>query len=69
MFTMARPSISKFLERAVMVEFSMIPEAKDGHPMVEAVTTPAITFCPYKDLKSVILLFLFSKKKTRLKVP
>ena len=59
LFTMARPSISKFLERAVMVEFSMIPEAKDGHPMVEAITTPAITFCPYKDLKSAILSLWF----------
>ena len=48
---MAMPSVSKFLERAVMVEFSIIPEAQDGHPTVEAVTTPAITFCPYRDLK------------------
>ena len=50
---MALPSIRKYLERAVMVEISKIPEANNGQPIVEPIVTPAITFCPFKNLKSV----------------
>ena len=50
---MALPSIRKYLERAVMVEISKIPEANNGQPIVEPILTPAITFCPFKNLKSV----------------
>ena len=53
MFSMAQPSIKKYLEKAVMVEISKIPEAKNGQPIVEPLVTPAITFCPFKNLKSV----------------
>ena len=48
---MAWPSIEKYLDRGVMVEISKIPEAEDGQPRLEPIATPAITFCPYKDLK------------------
>ena len=51
---MALPSIRKYLERAVMVEISKIPEANNGQPIVEPILTPAITFCPFKNLKSVL---------------
>ena len=53
LFSMALPSIRKYLERAVMVEISKIPEANNGQPIVEPIVTPAITFCPFKNLKSV----------------
>ena len=45
------PSITKYLERAVMVEISKIPEANNGQPIVEPILAPAITFCPFKNLK------------------
>ena len=48
---MAMPSVEKFLERGVMVEVSTLPLAKDGQPTLEPVTAPAVTFCPYKQLK------------------
>ena len=48
---MAMPSVEKFLERGVMVEVSTLPLAKNGQPTLEPVTAPAVTFCPYKDLK------------------
>ena len=51
LFSMALPSIRKYLERAVMVEISKIPEANNGQPIVEPILTPAITFCPFKNLK------------------
>ena len=51
MFSMALPSIRKYLERAVMVEISKIPEANNGQPIVEPILAPAITFCPFKNLK------------------
>ena len=51
LFSMALPSIRKYLERAVMVEISKIPEANNGQPIVEPIVTPAITFCPFKNLK------------------
>ena len=51
LFSMALPSIRKYLERAVMVEISKIPEANNGQPIVEPIATPAITFCPFKKLK------------------
>ena len=48
---MALPSITKYLERAVMVEVSKIPEAENGQPRLEPVAPPLLTFCPYKNLK------------------
>ena len=51
LFSMALPSIRKYLERAVMVEISKIPEANNGQPIVEPILAPAITFCPFKNLK------------------
>ena len=53
----AWPSVTKYLERGVMVEISKIPEAQNGYQIVEPVITPAITFCPYRDLKSVFLIY------------
>ena len=40
LFSMALPSIRKYLERAVMVEISKIPEANNGQPIVEPIVTP-----------------------------
>ena len=51
LWMMAMPSVEKFLERGVMVEVSTLPLAKNGQPTLEPVTAPAVTFCPYKDLK------------------
>ena len=51
LWMMAMPSIEKFLERGVMVEVSTLPLAKNGQPTLEPVTAPAVTFCPYKELK------------------
>ena len=51
LWMMAMPSVEKFLERGVMVEVSTLPLAKDGQPTLEPVTAPAVTFCPYKQLK------------------
>ena len=48
---MALPSVSRYLERSVMVEFSVIPEAENGQPRLEPVAPPVITFCPYRNLK------------------
>ena len=51
LWMMAMPSVEKFLERGVMVEVSTLPLAKNGQPTLEPVTAPAVTFCPYKELK------------------
>ena len=51
LWMMAMPSVEKFLECGVMVEVSTLPLAKNGQPTLEPVTAPAVTFCPYKDLK------------------
>ena len=46
---MFRPSVSRFLAREVMVVVTTLPLAKEGHLIVEPLSTPAITFCPYND--------------------
>ena len=51
LYSMAVPSISKYLERAVMVEISRIPQAENGQPRLEPLAPPLLTFCPYKNLE------------------
>ena len=53
LYSMAVPSISKYLERAVMVEISRIPQAENGQPRLEPLAPPLLTFCPYKNLEWV----------------
>ena len=51
LYTVASPSVMRFLAGGVMVEVTTLPKPLDRRPQFEKVPPPTVTFCPRQNVR------------------